>query len=249
MALMDEFKKERAAIKHAPLPKKIRYFWDYYKWYTFGLLFIIAAICIFVRTAQKSTETIFYSMFFNTNAEETFHNEMSKDFLSYIGIEDEKQIALIDTSYHLSTDASEAGVQAAFQKISIFTQTNQLDVLGGPIDSMNACIYNTYLCDLRTILSDEQLAKYETYLLYADETILTKKQEALKNSTVYAFEYPDPAEPETMSKPIPIALDVSSCKKIQLLYPDCNEPLAIGAAYGSLHTEQTLRFIEYLFAK
>lgn len=247
MALMDEFKKERDSIKNAPLKKKLQYFWDYYRWYAFGVLFIIAAIFIFVRTAQKSTETILYSMFFNTNSEESFHDEMSQEFHDYANIEDEKQIALIDIGYLLSTDSSMPGVQAAHQKISIFTQTNQLDILGGPVDSMNACIYNTYLCDLRTVLTKEQLTKYEPYFLYADEAILTAKQEAAKRSEEYTFTYPDLAKPEAMEQPVPIALNVSACEKIRMIYPDSEDTIAVGVSVGTIHLEQALDFIDYLF--
>lgn len=247
MALMDEFKKERASIKQAPFKKKLQYFWDYYKWYAFGALFVIAAICLFARTAANHTETILYSMFFNTESEDIFQEEMGADFLSYAGIEDKKQVALIDIGYYLSTDTSEPGVQAASQKISIFIQTNQLDILGGPTDSMNACMYNAYLYDLRDILTKEQLAAYEPYFLYADEAILTAKQEAAKRSEAYEFDYPDPKHPEDMVRPIPIALDVTSCDKIKMIYPDSDQQLAVGISYGTIHQENARLFINYLF--
>ena len=247
MALMDEFKKERASIKNAPLKKKLQYFWDYYKWYVFGMLFLIVAICLFIRTAATHTETILYTMFFNTGSEDIYHEDMGAEFLSYAGIEDEKQLALIDVSYYMSTDESEPGVQAAFQKLSIFTQTNQLDIIGGPIDSINACMYNTYLYDLRTILTEEQFAKYEPYLLYADEAILSDKQTAEKKSEFYEMVYPDPAKPETMKKPIPVAIDVTACEKMQMIYSDSPKQLALGVAQGTIHLKQAITFIEYLF--
>lgn len=249
MAFMDEFKTERMSIKNAPLKKKLQYFWDYYKWYAFGALFFIAAICFFIRTATTHTETILYTMFFNTGSEDIFHDEMGQEFLSYAGIENDKQIALIDVSYYMSTDETEPGVQAAFQKLSIFTQTNQLDIIGGPIDSMNACIYNTYLYDLRTVLTEEQLAKYEPYLLYADESILLEKQEAEKKSEAYEIVYPDPANADAMKKPIPVAIDITACEKMQMIYPDTPNQLAIGIAQGTIHPEQAATFIEYLFHK
>lgn len=247
MALMDEFKKERDSIKNAPLKKKLQYFWDYYKWYAFGVLFIIIAISLFIRTASNHTETILFAMFFNTGSEEIYHEEIGQDFLNYADIEDETQVALIDVSYHMSTNESEPGVQAAFQKLSIFTQTNQLDILGGPMDSMNACIYNTFLYDLSAVLTKEQLAKYEPYLLYADEAILIEKQETEKRSEIYQIRYPDPSKPETMEKPVPVAIDVSACKKMQMIYPDTKEQLAVGIAQRTIHMEQAQAFLEYLF--
>ena len=71
MSLMDEFKAERESIKQASLKKKLEYFWDYYKWHTIGAFFVLIAIGMFMYTASKSTETIFYAIFFNTDLSKT----------------------------------------------------------------------------------------------------------------------------------------------------------------------------------
>lgn len=247
MPLMDEFKNERDSVKNASFKKKLEYFWDYYKWHTMGAVLVLFIIGIFIHTASKSTETILYAMFFNTDLTEIFNEEMGNDFLTYAGAEDEKQIALIDTSYYLSSDYSEAGVQAAYQKLSIFTSTNQLDILGGPIDSINVCMYDAYLCDLQTVLTEEQLKTYEPYLLYSDEALLKEKQAAEQNSEVFEFEYPDPAKPKEMEAPVPVAIDVSSCKKMQMLYPDHTGQMAVGISIGTIQEDNAGLFIDYLF--
>ena len=249
MSLMDEFKEERDSIKHAPFKKKLEYFLDYYKWHTMGALFILFAIGIFIFTASKSTETVLYAMFFNTDREEVFDEEMGNDFLAYAGIEDDRQEALIDTSYRLSSDSSQSGVETTYQKLSIFTETSQLDVLGGSMECINICMYNAYLRDLRTILTEAQLEKYEPYFLYADEALLTARQEAAKNSEEYELIYPDPAKPEEMETPIPVAIDVSKCEKIQKIYPDCTETIAVGVSIGTIQEENVQLFIDYLFEK
>lgn len=247
MSLMDEFKEERDTMKQASFKKKLEYFWDYYKWHTFGVLFVLIAISMFIYTSSKSTETVFYAMFFNTDLTETFNEEMGKEFLAYAGIEDKKQVALVDTSYYLSSDSSEAGVGSALQKISIFTSTNQLDVLGGPLDSINVCMYDGYLYDLRMILTEEQQEVYEPYFLYSDAAILEKKQEAAKNSEIFEFTYPDPTKPENMEEPVPVAIDVSNCKKMHLIYPEITEQMAVGISTGTIQQENVRLFIDYLF--
>lgn len=247
MSLMDEFKAERESIKQASLKKKLEYFWDYYKWHTIGAFFVLIAIGMFMYTASKSTETIFYAIFFNTDLSDSYNEEMSTAFLDYVDIEDEKQTAIIDTGFYLSADYYESGVQSAHQKLSIFTSTNQLDILGGPMESINVCMYDSYLCDLRTILTEEQLEKYEPYFLYSDAAILEAKQEAAKNSETFKFAYPDPAKPEIMENPIPVAIDVSNCEKLQMIYPQITEQMAVGISVGTIQQENARCFIDYLF--
>ena len=36
MPVMDEFREEREAIKNAGWDYKLKYFWDYYKWFVIG---------------------------------------------------------------------------------------------------------------------------------------------------------------------------------------------------------------------
>ncbi len=45
MAVMDEFREEREALKHGTPKEKFNYFMDYYKWYVIiGILVIAAGI-------------------------------------------------------------------------------------------------------------------------------------------------------------------------------------------------------------
>ena len=48
MAVMDEFKEERARMKQQPLKKRLEYFWDYHKYHVlaggFVLFFVVDMI-------------------------------------------------------------------------------------------------------------------------------------------------------------------------------------------------------------
>lgn len=246
MALMDEFKKERNSIKDASLKKKIEYLWQYYKWHFIGPIIIVFVIGIFIHTSMNAKESYLYAMFFNVETGLLTDNDISQDFLSYVEKDPEEYTVTIDTDYYMGTEHPQAA-QTTYQKLSIFTNTNQLDILGGPISSMNMCIYDAYLRDLRGVLTEEEMELYEPYLLYADEAILNEKIEAEMNSEIYEFDYPDPTKPETMEIPVPIAIDISKCEKTKVFYDNPSEMIAVGVAVSTLQAEHTREYIQYLF--
>ena len=48
MAVMDEFKEEREALKNGTPKQKLAYFWYYYKWHVIISLVVIILIVSFV---------------------------------------------------------------------------------------------------------------------------------------------------------------------------------------------------------
>ena len=65
MAAMDEFRKEREAIKNGTLKQKLSYFWDYYKWYVIIPLIIIIAVGSTIYHKLTDPETILNGVLLN----------------------------------------------------------------------------------------------------------------------------------------------------------------------------------------
>lgn len=53
MAVMDEFKEEREALKNGTPKQKLAYFWYYYKWHVIIALVVIIMIVSFVKSAYR----------------------------------------------------------------------------------------------------------------------------------------------------------------------------------------------------
>lgn len=250
MALMDEFKKERAALKNAPLKEKISYFLDYYKWHAVCCLAVLALIIAFIVTITTNKQTVLYAVFLNSNATNDMAREMGEEFMVFSNIDQDEYEPVIDASLSASEDPTALGTHATFQKLSTYVAGSQLDVLAGNISGLNTCIYAGYLSDLRKVLTEEQLKKYEPYFLYADEKILLEKEEADASfEETYTLICPDPTKPEEMTSPIPIALNASACAKMQTFYTDSDEIIAIGIGPDSAYLETAQSFIDYIFAE
>ena len=60
MPVMDEFREEREAIKHAPLEKRLEYFRDYYLGKTLLILFVVGMLGAWLISVITAKEPALY---------------------------------------------------------------------------------------------------------------------------------------------------------------------------------------------
>ena len=56
MAVMDEFREEREALKNADAKTKWQYFLDYYKWYVIGGAAVLAFVISMIHSALTAKD-------------------------------------------------------------------------------------------------------------------------------------------------------------------------------------------------
>ena len=59
MAVMDEFKEEREALKNGTPKQKLAYFWYYYKWHVIISIVVIAMVGSFIYQYVNRKDTAF----------------------------------------------------------------------------------------------------------------------------------------------------------------------------------------------
>ena len=82
MAVMDEFREEREAVKHGPLKKRIAWFLDYNKWKILAMA--LAAVCVgtFIYQQVTKKETALYVAMVNFSADPAAEEEVQGKFES-----------------------------------------------------------------------------------------------------------------------------------------------------------------------
>ena len=66
MAVMDEFKEERQALKNGTPKEKISYFFYYYKWHVLIAVFAVILIVSFIVQLTRNKEDALYVCMLNT---------------------------------------------------------------------------------------------------------------------------------------------------------------------------------------
>lgn len=248
MAVMDEFKEEREALKHGSPKQKLQYFSYYYKWHVIvSVAVIVLAVSLIYEIATKKEEA-FYSIFLNCSELETA-TEYNQGFLDYVGIDTEKYDALFDSSLFISTMSMDETTMASQQKLMVYIAASQIDVIAGGTEVFEQYAYNENFYDLRELLSEEQIAKYEPYFYYIDQTVATQREEASYNLDLENIpETPDPARPELMEDPVPVALYIDECQGLMDNYRfTSGDHVVLGVVVNTTRPELALEYVDYLF--
>lgn len=246
MAAMDEFKEQREKIKTASMKEKTAYYWYYYKWYVFAVIAAIALLGSWIYNVASQKETALFVAMLNSGTVDD-ENTLEQDFADYANINTEEYDIVFDTTMNISPTATDELSTSSSQRMMVYTSTGELDAIIGGDDIFPAYAYNGMLCDIRTILSEEQQRTYEPYFYYIDGAIVAAIEEAQeKMESADITELPDPAKPELMEDPIPIGIFVSESKTLSDCHVFLGAP-ALGVPSGTSRQENVAKFVDFLF--
>lgn len=250
MAAMDEFRKEREAMKTAPFKQKLAYFWDYYKWHTIIIVAVIVFGVSMIHNIVTKTDSVLTGVMLNTFIDDyEKKEELVDEFVKLKEIDTDEYHVELNTSYTYSLEDSSTAAQsnyAVLQAIMAQGANGMLDFMTGDTATMVDFAYKGWFTDLRTVLNEEQIEMYEPYFLYVDQAVLDKIQEAsnnLEDTTTIA--HPDPSKPEEMEKPFPAFIDMSQCKTLTDLYTYETDRLLLGIFSNAPNPEMTMEFIAF----
>ena len=251
MPLMDEFREEREAIKHGTPAEKYQYFKDYYR--TPLIIAIIALIIVgsFVYQYIAHKETAFYALMLNCSAYPE-NDRFLEGYADKAGISLDDYEITLDSAVYLDLDSTFEDSQIASQKIATYSGAGHVDVMMGGGDEFAYYANNVTFKDLRDVLTEEQLVKYEPYFYYFDEAILEEIGEvAMVGGDTSQLSLPDPKDPDSMERPVPVAIYIDSSTKLNEAYyfKNAEDGIAIGIFANAPHPENAQTFIDYIMAE
>lgn len=246
MPVMDEFKEERAAMKNGTLKQKLTYFFDYYKWHVICGLIAVIFVGVLVRQLVTQKDTAFYAVLLNGASRiypaESGHRDA---FAEYAGIDTDEFDVVYDTSIQIGTGTGD-DYQSA-QTLMIHITAADLDVMVSDLNSLRHYAYLGDFRDLRDILTQDQLNRYESSFYYIDQILVEEIENAKKEYDYdYSPVYGDPLRPEDMQEPVPVGILLpEDCSLLQdYVFPDTDP--AVSVLINSEHTETALQFIDFL---
>ena len=248
MAVMDEFREEREALKNAPLKKKLSYFWGYYKWHVIIIIAAIAIVSSFIYEFVTQKDSAFFGVFLNSFPVEEKADEYLQNFASVAGIDTEEFDIGLDTSLFISKEGMDQNTMASVQKLMVYIAAAEIDVVASDTETFEQYANNNNFADLRDVLTPEQLDRYQSSFYYVDQAAIDAKDAANDaNDLDYVPNYPDPARPEEMEQPIPVAIYIDSSNPLFQSYQFTKSPVVIGVVVNTTRPETATAFIDYIF--
>lgn len=252
MPVMDEFKEEREALKHGTPKQKLQYFWDYYRWHVIATIIVVVCAGSLIYHFATYKEDAFLAAILNSTELEPAEDYASK-FMDYAGLDPAGCKVSFDPSISITFDVSSPTALAEVyynsrEKLNMLMTAGELDVIVSNDELFEHFANAGTFCDLRTYLSQEQLAAYAPYLYYVDKPLMEQISMAERNlDDTFHPEIPDPAKPELMEEPIPVGIHVEDNEELtQSFYIRGEGPVVLGIISNAPHPDVTVKYIEYL---
>lgn len=248
MAVMDEFREEREALKHGSLKQRLQYFWYYYRWHVIvGILVLVFGFSL-IKEIVTQKDNAFYAVMLNSTELDS-GAAYAQGFAEYAGIDLNEYEMLFDTSMHISTSSYDESTMSSSQKLMVYTAAAELDVMVSNTEVLQQYANTGTFYDLRELLTAEQLAQYEPYLYYVDQAVVEQIEIARDELTdINSITVPDPFKPDEMADPIPVGLCVSDCAPLRESFYFSNEQDVVLCVFvNSQRPETSVSFINYVF--
>lgn len=228
--------------------KKLETFWYYNKWLVIGGAALLVLIVHLVTSIIFQEKEAFSAIFLNCVQREE-ESTMSTDFATFAGIDEDSGKVVFNSSIELTPEGTEQNIQA-FQTILAYIAAGELDIIGATQDTFTLYSYNTsnIFTNLREYLSPEQLQALDGNIFYIDRAFETAILEHMNDADFFEnLEYPDPFFPEKMEEPIPIGIEIGSCKPFLSSYSSGGEAVYIGIVSNAPHADLAVQLIHYLY--
>lgn len=267
MSVAKEIREEQKQALSTMSPKqKLAYFWDYYKIHVLVAAVVIAVIISFVRQYLGNKDTAFYAVLLNvgvTDSNAEIATSLSEDFREYAGIDPEQYEVTIDTSISLYDGVDAQYAIANQQKLLAMMQIGDVSTLVADTENFEKYAQFEFLYDLQSLLSEEELAKYNSYLYYTDAASIENDD---STASPNGNEQKDPAEltinhrdPSTMEQPVAVGIILTEDNKLadvgyyaylsdmDMNYQGFPSEAVLGIPITNKEPETAIRFLEYIF--
>ena len=226
--VMDEIREQNHKLKDMTPKEKAAYLWEYYRFHALAVICLVALIVYFIHAVTTSKDYCFYALM--VNSQPLSSEAVGESFAEYADLDIEHYDCYIDTNTTLDASAGqESDLPTApsseydmviMQKIIAMSQTNELDAIVFDENNYETYAKSQMFLDLRTVLSSEEIQKYEPYFYYVD--------------------YEDEKH-----VPVGIYLDSSSFVEKSECYAGSHP--VFGISVTSLHQETAVQYLNYLF--
>jgi len=249
MAVMDEFKEEREALKHGTPKQKFTYFMDYYKWYVIIAVIVIILGVYTVREIMNKKDTALYTCLLNTIELENA-GQYNAGFAEAIGLDTDTYQLIFDANTWIDIDAMDENTMANSQKLMAHLAAGELDIMITDTESITNYAYQDNFLTMEELLSPEQYEKYKPYFYYIDMTALEEWNEFVSDPDNLmldmSYDFPDPRKPEEMDNPVAIGIFLDECEKLRENYYFQSDDVVFSVFGNTSRRETVLQYLEYL---
>lgn len=168
-SVSEEIKDQREKFSELSSKEKIEYIYDYYKWWIVGPIALIIVLCMLIRTVIDNKRPTYLDVeMINSYFAVDETNTVEEDFVKEYNVDLETYHLYIGTSISLSEEAFDTTMIANQQRLVGLYSAGQLDVIIGPVETMEGAANCNAYADLTNIIPQDLMdelvdREYEFY--------------------------------------------------------------------------------------
>lgn len=217
--VQDEIHEQHLKMKDMTLKEKLKYFWYYYKFHTLAVILVAFFIITLGHDILSAKDYGFYGMMLNSAF--LSGEKMGDAFAEYADIDTDQYDCFIDAQSTLSYTSMNEYDMATTQRLIALVQTGDLDAVVFDSIVFNNYANNEVFLDLRTVFTEEELARYRDNLYYVDyaqieaanadsnyvnEDLVSGEDGSTMDQEDILEEAEKHRHPEAMEKPVPVGI-------------------------------------------
>lgn len=248
MTIRETIRAQQEAVKNRSAKEKLSYFWDYYGIKAICLLAAVILLLAFIINMATKKEYAYTGVFFGA-----IEQPQSDSYITGFA-----QAAQIDTECFDLTVQSYLDIRMddkitdetyqAMQSFAAMVAAGMVDNIAADVDLFLYYSYIGYATDLRTVLTEQQLADLAPYLNYIDGELLRKQENSDSGLTFDYGDCPDPKAPEAMTDPIPVGIDLAAATDaFHAAYRFGSDRPVLGICAGTEKPVNAGLFLQYVF--
>ncbi len=228
-------------LKDKPLKDKLKYIFTYYWAAIIGGVCVLACAISMITGALTKKDIALSGYLVNSYNNTSYTQDFRQEFLAHQQLDPKKyDFSLISNVSYSKTNPSEAAFHV-MESIMIQSTAGNLDFV--VVDLTSYPVFSAYYTDLRSVLTDEQLEKWSSQLIYVEKEAL----DILTSDDVDNIRLPDYfLSAEGLKDPIPMGIRIPTSSCLFEAYSFPNDEIVIGIMRNTPNLENTLAFIEYI---
>ena len=240
MTAAEARKQQWLSLKDKPLSAKLKYIFTYYWPAIVGIMCVLVFLVSWITSILTQKEVVLSGYILNS-ATKTDSPNLVQEFMELQQIDSDRQQFKLTTDVSYSIDDMSDTSITILESIIVQIAAKQVDFLIAEPESYQ--MFSAYHSDLRTVLTAEQLEKWDEYFVYVEYDALDK----LKNDVENKIQLPEYfVSDEGLSDPVPVGIRLpEDCR----LFDSYNMPT--GDIYFSImhnvsNAANTLAFLEFI---
>ena len=239
MTAAEARKKQWESLKDKPLTDKLRYIFTYYWPGIVGGLCVLIFIGSWIGNILTQKEIVLSGHIFNSLVEEDYQGDIRQDFMQQLQLDTNKQDFLV-TSGTFSISEAPHEMMATMESIVVRIAAGEIDFLVADQPAFEK--FTAYHADLRTVLTEDQLAQWADYLVYVEAEAL----ELLTGDNFDNYEIPEYfLSAEGLKDPLPIGIRLPENCRLRQVYNFPKGEVFFGITLSAKNIQNALTFLEY----